>query len=73
MKWIKIEEGCEMPDDWNLVLVCCRSNSEEGNRYVCTATAIDGGFMPHDEQIQFGKNGWQETPTHWTRVELPEE
>lgn len=73
MKWVKIEDGCEMPENWKPVLVCCTCNSNSQARYFCTATPVDGEFTPHDEQVEFGNGDWQETPTHWARVELPEE
>lgn len=71
MNLVKIEPGCEMPENWNPVIVCYTCNSDNQTRYFCTATPIDGEFTPDNEQIQFGQGSWQETPTHWARVELP--
>lgn len=64
MKWVKIEDGCEMPEEGEVILVV----EEEG-----------GDLNWFECEYRNGKFKWtglgyaEILATHWARVELPEE
>lgn len=67
MKWVKIEDGCEMPENGEVVLLC----DDEGDW--CQACRTAGAFMALDEDRYTVFGMIIDGATHWARVELPEE
>ena len=64
MKWIKIEEGCEMPELSELVAV-----AKVDLHYKWWDQAVyDGGIKFYQ-----GEGFDRSDLTHWARVDLPEE
>lgn len=70
MKWVKIEDGCEMPADGDaglIVVVDFTSNKETHLAWYEGGQFELGGDLDMAVWVQGGKI------THWARVELPEE
>lgn len=68
MKWVKIEDGCEMPEHCEIVVVT-GTNDESW----WPASHILGAFHPVDEDMYACMYDELRGVTHWARVELPEE
>lgn len=67
MKWVKIEDGCEMPEDMEIV-ICYGGNGE------WQSLAYNGGkWYPVDEDLYACMSDEVIGVTHWAGVELPEE
>lgn len=64
MDWVKIEPGCEMPDDLEGVLI------SDGEDWKESCYAADR-FHPVDSDGYVGMSDSFECVTHWARVELP--
>lgn len=64
MKWVKIEDGCEMPDYGEVVLAV---EEDGGDRNWFECEYWDGKFK------WTGIGDAEIRATHWARVELPEE
>ena len=62
MKWVKIEDGCEIPKRYETVAVVTR-NASHWSRVIYLG---DDRFVHVDYPLPV-------IPTHWARVELPEE
>lgn len=62
MKWIKIEDGCEMPKTYEIVAV-------SGSGLWFEAFLDTSGNWNSEGRPKFNRR----IPTHWARVELPEE
>lgn len=67
MKWVKIEDGCEMPEQLETVLIF----KECGYFGLCDYRNND--FHPIDENGSVCLSERDDDATHWARVELPEE
>lgn len=67
MKWVKIEDGCEMPGYGEVVVIC----DDEGEWV--QACYRERQFHPIDEDGYVTMWRSCEGATHWARVELPEE
>lgn len=66
MKWVKIEDGCEMPWPWEYVAVIAKFY---GSRDWHESVFTEGGkFLSTFNDINI-----TDLVTHWQRVELPEE
>lgn len=64
MNWVKIEPGCEMPEDCEIVLI---SDGEDWTQ----ACHSFGKFYPVDSEGYMGISDEIGGVSHWARVELP--
>lgn len=63
MDWVKIEPGCEMPRNGEVVLAVIKVDSHgQLSRWFQDAVFYEGGFRSRNGPIN---------PIHWARVELP--
>lgn len=66
MKWVKIEDGCEMPWPWEYIVVIAHSyGSTDWHESIF---AEGGEFLS-----TFDRGCMTDHVTHWARVELPED
>ena len=66
MKWVRIEDGCEMPEDMEIVIACNGDGEWQSLVYSC------GKWHPVEEDLYAGMSDEAVGVTHWARVELPE-
>lgn len=68
MKWVKIEDGCEMPEEDEAV-IAIKKDGNDRDWYECGF--FDGKFVWL--ATDFTRSDGVIYATHWARVELPED